>query len=167
MSKAPEPVGEGDGAMNLVSSCLAGISCRWDGRNCLRDEIRKLVAEGKAIAICPEELGGLRTPRPPAEIVGGDGHDVLDGKAKVVNKFGRDVTNEFIKGAQESLRIAKQTRARRAILKARSTSCGFDQIYDGTFSHKLRKGSGVACAALRRAGIEVITEEMYLKGGTS
>lgn len=149
--------------MIIVSACLVGTYCRWDGQNNLREEIQKLVAEGRAVPVCPEQLGGLPTPRPPAEIVGGDGRDVLDGRAKVINKFGEEVTKQFIKGAKRVLKIAKSLKAKRAILKAKSTSCGLGQIYDGKFSHKLKRGEGVTCAILRRAGIEVITDELYLK----
>jgi len=125
----------------------------------LNDEIRKLVAEGKAIPVCPEELGGLPTPRPPSEIIGGSGQDVLDQRASVHNKFGADVTKEFIKGAKRALKIAEKARARKAILKIRSTSCGLGEIYDGTFSHKLKRGDGVTAAIFLRAGIEVIAQD--------
>jgi len=117
------------------------------------------VAEGKAIPICPEELGGLPTPRPPSEIIGANGRDVLDQRASVHNKFGVDVTKEFIKGAKDALSIAKKARARKTILKIRSTSCGLGEIYDGTFSHKLKRGDGVTAAIFLRAGIEVIAQD--------
>lgn len=117
------------------------------------------MAEGKAIPVCPEELGGLPTPRPPSEIIGGSGQDVLDQMASVHNKFGVDVTKKFIKGAKRALKVAKKARARKAILKTRSTSCGLGEIYDGTFSHKLKRGDGVTAAIFLRAGIEVIGQD--------
>ncbi len=158
MSRTPKTAGTHDGVI-IVSACLAGISCRWNGKDSLNDETRKLVAEGKAIPVCPEELGDLPTPRPPSEIIGANGQDVLDQRASVHNKFGVDVTKEFVKGAKRALRIAKKARAGKAILKIRSTSCGLGEIYDGTFSHKLKRGDGVTAAIFLRAGIEVIGQD--------
>lgn len=119
-----------------------------------------MVSEGKAIPICPEQLGGCPTPRGVVEIAGGTGADVLDGKCKVIRKNGEDTTEEFLKGAEEVLKIAKMVGATNAILKARSPSCGCGFVYDGTFSGKLIKGNGVTAELLLRNGIEVTTERL-------
>lgn len=136
-----------------------GVPCRFDGRHNRIPEVQQLVMEGKAIPVCPEQMGGLSTPRLPAEIVGGDGDDVLDGTAKVINSQGEDVTMAFIRGAEEALRIAKTVGATEAILKERSPSCGSCMIYDGTFQGVKQAGQGVTAALLRRNGIEVESEE--------
>ena len=109
--------------------------------------------------ICPEEDGGLGTPRLPAEIVGGDGHAVLQGRARVVASDGRDVTKEYVRGAHLALEAATRAGARTAILKARSPSCGRGDIYDGTFERRLTAGDGVTAALLQRAGIEIEQDE--------
>lgn len=143
----------------LVSACLAGRACRFDGSASADDEVGRLVAEGRAILVCPEADGGLGTPRPPAEIVGGTGADVLDGRAQVVTREGRDVTAAYVAGAHLALAAAQRAGARRAILKARSPSCGKGAVYDGTFSRSLVPGDGVTAALLERSGIEVATDE--------
>lgn len=150
--------GQGDELL-LVSACLAGLRTRHDGCAAADERVQALVREGRAIPICPEQLGGLSTPRRPAEIRGGDGADVLDGRARVVNQAGEDVTEAFLRGAEETLRLAHLAGARRAILKARSPSCGAGVIYDGTFSGARRPGDGVTTALLRREGVVVQTEE--------
>ena len=110
------------------------------------------------IPVCPEQLGGLSTPRPPAEIVGGDGVDVLDGCASVITVEGEDKTSEFLGGAHQTLEIAKSQNAAHAVLKSRSPSCGCGRIYDGSFTGELGDGDGVTAALLRRHGIRVMTE---------
>ncbi len=121
--------------MILVSGCLCGINCKYDGNNNLNEKILELLRQGKAIPVCPEQLGGQATPREAHEIVNGDGAMVLDGKCRVLGRDVRDdVTGEFIKGAEETLNIAKELKIDTAILKARSPSCGKGIIYDGTFS---------------------------------
>lgn len=143
----------------LVSACLAGRACRFDGSANPDDEVARLVSEGRAVLVCPEEDGGLGTPRPPAEIVGGDGADVLAGRAKVVTKKGRDVTAEYVAGARIALQAAREAGADRAILKARSPSCGKGCIYDGTFSRTPLRGNGVTAALLIAEGITVLSDE--------
>ena len=106
----------------------------------------------EGMPLCPEELGGLPTPRPRAEIRGGDGADVLDGRARVIDEHGKDLTEAFIRGAEEVVRRAKESGARLAILKEKSPSCGVKRIYSGG---ELTKGMGVTTAALVRAGITV------------
>lgn len=103
---------------------------RYNGTNCLNDKIRKLVEENKAITICPELLGGFSTPREPAEIIGGNGEDVLDGNAKIVEKSGKDVTQLYIKGAYSTLEQAIKLNATLVVLKENSPSCGSLTIYN-------------------------------------
>lgn len=143
----------------LISACLAGRECRFDGTGSLDDEVSRLVAEGRAVLVCPEVDGGLGTPRPPAEIVGGDGTDVIEGRARVVTVDGEDVTEAYLKGARRALETARRTGATTAILKARSPSCGAGGVYDGTFSRTLQAGDGVTAALLRAEGITVLTDE--------
>ncbi|WP_274653260.1 DUF523 domain-containing protein [Paenibacillus humicola] len=147
--------------MILISSCLAGLATTYDGRDNYREEIAALLQQGKAVLVCPEQLGGLPTPRPPAEIVGGSGADVLDGKAKVLTNDHRDVTAEFIRGAEQTLKIARTVNAKYAILKESSPSCGSTLIYDGTYSKRKQPGFGVTSALLRRSGIEVYSEANF------
>ncbi len=135
--------------MILVSACLVGLDCKYDGGNNFNEQILKLVKEGKAILICPEQLGGLKTPRNPAEII----------NDKVVTDDGVDVTKEYNKGAEETLKLVKELNIKKAILKARSPSCGSGIIYDGTFTHTKIKGNGITADLLIKNGIEVITEE--------
>ena len=138
--------------MILVSACLAGKKCSWDAGHRLNPKIRKMVTERKAIAVCPEVLGGRSVPRIVTEIRGGDGHDVLSGKARVFDKIGKDVTDEFVKGAYMTLEMAKGNNITSAILKSKSPSCGVGRIYDGTFKGKLIKGDGVTTALLKKKG---------------
>jgi len=142
----------------LVSACLAGCECRFDGGANPTRKVSELVAQGRAIQVCPEEGGGLPTPRPPAEIVGGDGHDVLAGRARVMTQDGRDVTEMYVAGAQKALAVARTAGVTKAILKSRSPSCGSGVIYDGTFSRTQIEGDGVTAALLQAHGIEVVTE---------
>ncbi|NEN82600.1 DUF523 domain-containing protein [Paenibacillus elgii] len=149
--------------MILVSSCLAGLEVRYNGTHCLNEKINKLVEENKAVTICPELLGGLSTPREPAEIVGGDGDDVLDGNAKVIEKSGKDVTDFYIKGAYAALEKAKEINATIVVLKENSPSCGSSMIYNGQFvGHKV-VGNGVTSALLKRNGLQVISEEQFME----
>lgn len=147
--------------MILVSACLLGLPCRYDGRAAPVPTLQEMAARGLALPCCPEALGGLGVPHPPAEIVGGDGEDVLEGRARVVTLQGRDVTGEFLQGAQAALRLAQRWGVKRAILKSYSPSCGTRHIYDGTFGGRVREGQGVTAALLRREGIEVWNEEWW------
>jgi uncharacterized protein YbbK (DUF523 family) len=147
--------------MILVSSCLAGLDVRYNGTNCLNDKISKLVEENKAITICPELLGGFSTPREPAEIIGGNGEDVLDGNAKVVDKSGKDVTQLYIKGAYSTLEQAIELNATLVVLKENSPSCGSSTIYNGEFTGKKIMGMGVTSSLLKRNGLKVISEEQF------
>lgn len=141
--------------MIVVSACLAGSPCRYDGTAKPDQEIVELVRRREAVRGCPECMAGFRPPRPPAEIRGGDGEDVLCGRARVYNKEGEDVTEGFLRGARKFLAFVERQGAQRVILKSKSPSCGVTMVYDGSFSGKLVPGCGVAAALLRRQGIEV------------
>ena len=143
----------------LVSACLAGINCTFRGKNNLNDKIKKLTDSGAAIALCPEVCASLGVPRENIELSGGDGNDVLDGKAKAVSSSGRDVTKPLVAGAYKVLEAVKKRDIREAILKSNSPACGVGRIYDGTFSNTLKNGDGVLAALLKRNGIKVITEK--------
>lgn len=145
--------------MYLVSACLCGINCKYDGESNENEILVRLLEEGEAILVCPEQLGGLPTPRLPSEIVG------TGGSMRVVSSDGEDVTDEFQRGAKETLEIAKKTGITKAILKARSPSCGCSGIYDGSFQKKLVHGMGFTARLLEENGIAVISEESleYIK----
>lgn len=150
-------VGGGE-LMILVSACLAGMNVRYNGSNSLDERIQNLLLENQAMTVCPELLGGFMTPREPAEIVGGDGEDVLDGKARVVEKSGKDVAKQYINGAYATLKKAQELRANTIILKENSPSCGSSIIYNGEFKGEQILGMGVTTALLRRNGFQVISE---------
>ncbi|MGI6611661.1 MAG: DUF523 domain-containing protein [Limnochordia bacterium] len=137
----------------LVSACLMGHACRYDGQSCQVDTVD--VGSAEAVPFCPEQAGGLPTPREPAEIVGGHGDDVIDSSAQVLTKHGVNVTQQYVKGAHAALGLCQEHGIRRAVLKGRSPSCGVSIIYDGTFSSTVRPGPGVTAALLRRHGISV------------
>ncbi|MDI6808873.1 MAG: DUF523 domain-containing protein [Candidatus Eisenbacteria bacterium] len=139
--------------MIIVSACLAGFNCRWDGANCANIAVETLVRTGNAIPACPEQLGGLSTPRSPAEIETGGGSSVLSGTSRVVNRDGQDVTEQFVRGAKEFLRIAQKYGAKEAILKQGSPSCGFGRIVR---KGKDIEGSGVTARILEENGIKVV-----------
>ena len=149
--------------MILVSSCLLGKNCKYDGGNNNHDQLQAMFDEQKFIEVCPEQLGGLTIPRPPAEIKGGDGEDVLTQNAQVVDKEVTDLTEEFLAGARQTLEKAIDNNCKLAILKARSPSCGSNQIYDGTFSGTTKAGVGVTTALLEKAGIRVFNEENLME----
>ena len=133
--------------MILVSACLAGFPCRYDGETKSNDEVCALVCQGLALPVCPEVLGGLPTPRLPSE-------RTPDG-VKVLQCDGTDVTAAFRRGADETLSLCRQYGVTRALLKSRSPSCGLGSIYDGTFSGKLRPGNGLTAELLESNGIRV------------
>ena len=139
----------------VISACLLGVRCRYDGGHSRNETAMNQKKTYQLIPVCPEESGGLLTPRPPAEIVGGDGDAVLDGTAKVMTANGTDVTAAYLKGAHHALQVAQSHGATHVILKAKSPSCGCGDIYDGTFSSTLISGDGVTTALLKRHGIAV------------
>ena len=143
----------------IVSACLAGVACTYEAQPKTREWAVRLAAEGRAVLVCPEVAGGLGIPRPEAEIQGGDGADVLDGTARVVNVDGEDVTEQYLAGANAALAAARRSEAGLAVLKARSPSCGCGQIYDGTFTGAKRDGDGVTAALLKRASLDVCSDE--------
>lgn len=132
----------------LISACLLGVNCRYDGKITFVEELREAIKKHSFIPVCPEQLGGLMTPRTPSERVGD----------KVLMKTGEDVTENFTRGAYEALRLAQLYDCKYAILKERSPSCGSETIYDGTFSGTLVKGMGVTADLLRKNGITVLNE---------
>ena len=145
--------------MYIVSACLLGQNCKYDGENNLNEEVVEFCKNHKYITVCPESAGKLPAPRPPAEKVGG----------RIVDKDGKDVTDAFLRGADISLKSCREMarisgeEIEGAILKANSPSCGVGQIYDGTFSGTLTEGNGVFAGMLKRLGIEIITEKEKIK----
>ncbi|MDQ1504270.1 MAG: hypothetical protein QOD57_1997 [Actinomycetota bacterium] len=145
----------------LISACLLGVACNHEGRGSPRAVVDELARRYRLVPVCPEVLGGLPTPRAAAELTGGDGADVIAGAegARVVNVEGDDVTAAYRRGAEAAVTLARAVGATRAVLKARSPSCGSSAVYDGTFSRRLVPGPGVTAAALAAAGLEVGSEE--------
>ena len=145
--------------MYIVSACLLGQNCKYDGENNLNEEVVEFCKNHKYITVCPESAGKLPAPRPPAEKVGG----------RIVDKDGKDVTDAFLRGADISLKSCIEMarisgeEIEGAILKANSPSCGVGQIYDGTFSGTLTEGNGAFAGMLKRLGIEIITEKEKIK----
>jgi len=139
--------------MILVSACLAGINCKYNGGNNYNEKILEMVKKGEAIPVCAEQLGGLGTPRIPVEI------KTIDGKKHAINKEGQDVTENFEKGAKEILELAKKLNIKKAILQPRSPSCGVGRIYSGNFDGKLIDGNGFLAELLLQNGIDVINVE--------
>ena len=132
----------------LISACLLGARCRYDGASKAHSEIAALAEHHTLIPVCPEQLGGLATPRPPAERQG----------TRVVTKAGVDVTGQYRRGAEETLKLCKLLGCEAAVLKERSPSCGTGTIYDGTFTGATTAGDGVAAALLRAEGLELFGE---------
>ncbi|WP_298185150.1 DUF523 domain-containing protein [uncultured Pseudomonas sp.] len=144
----------------LISRCLLGQRVRYDGgAHGPFALLERWQQEGRVVALCPEVAGGLPTPRAPAEILGGQGAQVLDGLLPVLTVDGEDVTAAFVSGAAQALALVAQHGIRIALLKARSPSCGNQENYDGSFSGTKVAGEGVTAAALRRAGVQVFSEE--------
>lgn len=144
----------------LVSRCLLGHAVRYDGgAHGPFDLLLRWQAEGRVVALCPEVAGGLPTPRPPAEIPGGQGAAVLDGRAAVRTVDGTDVSAAFLAGAEAALTLVREHGIRLAVLKARSPSCGNRENYDGSFGGRRVPGEGVTAALLRRHGVRVFSEE--------
>lgn len=138
----------------LISACLLGVNCKYNGNNNNVPGIIEQMKNVILIPVCPEQLGGLTTPRLPAEIIG---------ETSVVNKEGFDVTQQFEVGARETLKLAKMYNCEYAILKERSPSCGSNQIYDGSFQGKVKQGEGVTASLLKQNGNKVYSEENYEK----
>jgi uncharacterized protein YbbK (DUF523 family) len=140
----------------IVSACLAGVCCRYNGGHSRHEAVVRLVTEGRALPACPEQLGGLATPRPPAEFRRGDGRNVLAGRAAVADASGRTITDSFLKGAVEFTRLARTFGATAAVLRDRSPSCGHRRVYiDGA----LKGGRGVAAALLEAEGMTLLSAD--------
>ena len=131
----------------LVSACLLGVNCKYNGGNNASEEVDEFLKNYEIIPICPEIMGGLTTPRVASEQKGD----------KVITQDGKDVTTQYKKGAEECLFLAKKYNVKKALLKLRSPSCGYGQVYDGTFSHTLINKNGVTAQLLLENGIEIIT----------
>jgi len=132
----------------LISACLLGVECRYDGSGQVMPSLETLMERYELIPVCPEQLGGLPTPRAPAERQG----------SRVVNREGTDVTAAFTRGAEQACRLARLYGARLALMKARSPSCGCGEIYDGSFSGRRIPGSGITAERLTAMGVAVYTE---------
>lgn len=133
----------------VVSACLAGLKCKYNGGSNPCEYVKRLYKEGRALPLCPETLAELPVPRAPSEIRNG----------KVVSKDGDDLTSRFLQGAKRAMVLARSSNAKKAILKSRSPSCGYREIYDGSFSRTLCAGNGVWTEGLIEAGFEIFTEE--------
>lgn len=133
----------------LVSACLLGVNCKYTGGNNENELVTEYIKDKEVIIICPEIMGGLSTPRNPSEIRA----------SKVFNDQGKDVTENFRRGAEEALKLAKKFNVKKALLKAKSPSCGNNLIYDGTFTNTLIEGDGFTTKLLKEHGIEIITEK--------
>lgn len=142
----------------MVSACLLGERCRYDGKDACAPWMERLKDEAVLVPVCPEVLGGLGVPREPCEIAGGTGADVWNGKARVVTRSGADRTRAFMDGAKKALDAGRAAGARYAILKSNSPACGPGTIYDGTFSGKKCAGNGVFAELLLREGVRVVSD---------
>lgn len=139
----------------LVSACLLGMNCKYSGGNNYNEKVTELIKKYKIIPVCPEQMGGLCTPRPACEIE--KNHSVK----RIISKDGVDLTESFLHGAEETLKIAKLFNVKIAILKSKSPSCGSKYIYDGTFSGVLVEGTGITAEMLRKNGIKVYDEHDF------
>lgn len=132
----------------LISACLLGVNCRYNGEGQIVKHIDELIEKYNLIPVCPEIYGGMSTPREPSERIG----------EHVISKSGKDVTEHFKRGANEIMKLAQLYQCRYAILKERSPSCGYGEIYDGTFSGKLIEGNGILAEMLLKSGVTIISE---------
>ncbi len=145
----------------LISACLLGHAVRYDGKGkrLSHPAIDRWAEEGRLVTICPELMGGMSVPRPPAEIESGmTGEDVLAGRARVMELTGGDVTAEFVEGARRALALAEAQGCTHALLIDGSPSCGSLAIYDGAFAGRKHAGNGVTAAVLQRGGIVVVAD---------
>ena len=149
---------ENNNEIIMISACLCGINCRYDGQAVHNSGIIEFLKGKHFIPVCPEQLGGLSTPRNPSFINKGDGLDVLYGKAKVITFQGKDVTKAFLLGAEQVLEIARLVGSTKAVLKEKSPSCGIKTIYH---KEKLVKGCGVTTALLLKNKFSLISEEEF------
>ena len=154
---------ETSAAKILVSACLTGQPVRYDGTVTPNTNpvLERWELENRVVPFCPEVAGGLPVPRPPAEILFGDGNSVLNSDSKILNVDGVDVTKYFLEGARQTLELVRFQSIEIAVLKDRSPSCGTTTIYDGSFSGSQRPGSGVTCALLQSRGVVVFSEREF------
>ena len=145
--------------MILVSACLVGENCRYNGKAKPNQAVLEYLKGKQYIAICPECEANLPIPRLPCEILGGEGQDVLEGKAKILNRAGTDLTREFMDGAEKILATVKDNAIDTAILKEGSPSCGVHRIHTGNFDRKTKKGMGLCARLLHNHGIDVFSEK--------
>jgi uncharacterized protein YbbK (DUF523 family) len=146
----------------VISPCLIGIRTRWDESCDEIEELINLVKSGQAVFMCPEQLGGMTTPREPCEIEPGKtAADVLNGDAKVLTISGKDVTEQFVVGAQRILKFCQEMGVEIAILKSYSPSCGSERTYDGTFTETIISGKGITAESLEQNGIKVYNEKNF------
>lgn len=146
----------------IVSACLIGNNCKYNGGNNRNEKVVSFLKDKVIIPVCPEMKAGFGVPRPKTELGGNGGEDVVNGNAVVLNEFGVDVTSQFIEGARDEFKsLPPETEIDFAILKARSPSCGANEIYDGSFSGKLKNGDGVFAYLLREKDIRIRTEEYF------
>lgn len=148
--------------MILISACLIGQNVRYDETNKHDTKLKELTDRGLAMAICPEILGGLTIPRNPAEIRGGDGFDVLENKAEIIDIQGNNVTNDYLNGAMIALDICQKMDCKTLILKSDSPTCSLQNIYSGNFNNTKKQGVGVFAALLIKNGIKVYDEKNYI-----
>jgi uncharacterized protein YbbK (DUF523 family) len=147
----------------LISPCLIGIRTRWDESCEVVEGLIDLVKSGQAVFLCPEQIGGLPTPREPAEIESDySARDVLNGEARVMTVTGNDVTGQFVAGAQRILKFCQEMGVEIAILKSGSPSCGSLQTYDGTYTDTTIAGRGTTAELLEQNGIKVYNEENFM-----
>ncbi|WP_419533529.1 DUF523 domain-containing protein [Endozoicomonas sp.] len=148
----------------MVSACLLGEKCRFDGGTCTNQLLKDDLEDVQLIPVCPEEMGGLSTPRPRARIVGregnADGADVLGGEAQVLTHEGKDVSDAYIRGGIKTLDLARSSGVELAILKSNSPSCGCGQVFTEDFQN-LKSGDGTTTAILKKAGIQVVNDADY------
>jgi uncharacterized protein YbbK (DUF523 family) len=137
----------------MISACLLGIRCRYDGHHSLCPDLARFMSSYPFVPFCPEQLGGLPTPRPAARIIGGDGRHILSGKGKLIDMDGRDVTMAFKKGAEEALKLAVLSKTAIAIMKERSPSCGLRTPYCDLLSGS---GLGVTAALFKDQDIRML-----------
>jgi uncharacterized protein YbbK (DUF523 family) len=141
----------------LISACLLGVRCRYDAtHSALNGDLLKMLMESHVLVpVCPEQMGGLSTPRVPVQFEGGDGIALLEGRARMLNLKGEDLTLQFMEGAQEVLKLARILGIKKAVLKDKSPSCGVKMVY---IADELKEGVGVTTALLIREGLKISAE---------
>ena len=139
-----------------VSNCLMGENCKYSGGNNYAPKVMEFLIDKKVIGICPEVAGGLSVPREPCEIV------EINGQRRIITSSGKDLTDNFLAGAKDSLRILCEKNIKCAILKSGSPSCGYGRIYDGSFTGQSIEGNGITAELFKENGIEIFTEEDFV-----